>query len=164
MATIASGTHIVEIQPQVWTRGNRNLVVCVKVTVAAIEAVAKLGQHAIGRRGTKAGLPKYFDNLGLPGTVSTSPSVALEAKHAQPAMVSIVAAVGGRTASYVVFTLSLAAVRLARSAGSQFGTSREWAWTHHARACRNRLRDDHASPLSKKLGCRGETFGECAFR
>jgi len=152
VAAIASRAHVIEIEPQVWTLGNRNLVVCMKMAVTAVEAVAKLGQHSIGRRVTEASLPERFDDIRLPGAVNAAPTVALKTKYAQPAMVSIVSALGGRTASYVVFTLTLAAVGLAGSAGSQFGTSRERAWTHHARACRDRPRD-HAAPLGKKLGC-----------
>jgi len=144
MARIASRAHIVECEPQVRPLGNRDLVVCVKVTVTAVEAVAKLGQHSIGRRITKTNLSEHFDNLRLPVAVYALPTVALEAEDSQPAVVSIISALGGRTATLVVFTLSLPAVGLAGTANGQFGTSRERAWVQYARVCCRRSRD-HAS-------------------
>ena len=117
MTAIASRAHIVEFESQVRAFSNRDLVVRVKMALIAVEAVAKLGQHSIRGRGAEAGLSKHFDNLGLTGAVHTLPAIALEAENAQPKVISIVSALGGRAASYVVFTLSLAAVSLARSAG-----------------------------------------------
>jgi hypothetical protein len=117
MTTITSRAHIIECESQIGPLSNRNHVVCVKVTVTAVEAVAKLGQDSVGRRVTKTSLPKHFDNLWLPGAVNASPTVALKAEDPQPKVISIVSALGGRTTSYVVCTLSLAAVGFARSAG-----------------------------------------------
>ena len=88
MAAIASRPQIVEIESQVRPLRNRNLVVCMKVALTAVKAVAKLGQHSIGRRVTEAGLPEHSDNLRLPGAVNASPAVALEAEDPQPAVVS----------------------------------------------------------------------------
>ena len=124
MASVASRPHVVEIEPQVRSLGNRNLVVRMEVALTAVKAVAKLREHSIGRRGAKAGFSEHFDNGRLPRAVDAPPTIALEAKDPQPKVISIVPALGSCTASYVVFTLSLAAVRLARTAGSQFGTAR----------------------------------------
>ena len=117
MAIIASRAHIIEFESQVWPLSNRNFVVCVKVALTAAKAVAKLGQYSISWRVTETGLSEHFDNLRLPVAVYALPPVSLETKNTQPTMFSIVSALGGRTATLVVFALSLPAVRLARSAG-----------------------------------------------
>ena len=148
MAPIASRAHVIEFEPQIGPLRNWNLVVCVKVALTAVEAVAKLGQDSVGRRVTKTSLSKHFDNRRLPVAVYALPAIALEAEDSQPAMVSIVSTFGGRTASDVVFTLSLSAMGLTGSAAGQFGTSRERAWAQHARVYRHRLRD-HASPQQR---------------
>ena len=116
MASVASRAHVIEFEPQVQPLGNRNLVICVKVTVTAVEAVAKVGQDSVGRRVTKTSLSEHFDNLRLPVAVYALPTVALEAEDPQPKVISIVSALGSRTTTLVVFTLSLAAVSLAGSA------------------------------------------------
>jgi len=122
MTTIASRPHVIEIEPQVRTLGNWNLVVCMEMALASVVAVTNLAQHAIGRRLAKAGLAVQSDDVGFPGAVNALPPIAFEAANSQAAVVSIVSALGRRAASYVVFTLSLLSVQLAWSAACQFGT------------------------------------------
>ena len=136
MAAITSCTHIIQFEPQVGAFCNRNLVVCVKMTLTAVEVFAKLGQHAIGRRVTEASLAEYSDHIRLPVAVYASPTVAFEAEDPESAVVPIVSALGGRTALYVVFTLSLPAMLFAGSAGGQLRALRECAWTQYARVYR----------------------------
>jgi hypothetical protein len=94
------------------------------VTFAAVVSVAKLGEHSFCRRVAETVPAEVSDDIRLPATIDTTPPIALEAEDPQSAVVRIVTTVGARAAAFVMLALSDAAVGLAGTAGSEFGTAR----------------------------------------
>ena len=94
------------------------------MTFAAVVSVAKLGEHSICGRVAETVLAEVSDDGRLPSAIDTAPPIALEAENPQSAMVRLVSAVTAGATPFVMFTLARAAVGLARTAGSEFGTAR----------------------------------------
>jgi hypothetical protein len=88
------------------------------VAVAAVVSVAKLGEHSICGWLAETVLAEVSDDSRLPTAIDTAPPIALEAGNPQSAMVRIVSAVTAGATTFVMFTLSDAAVLFARTAGS----------------------------------------------
>jgi hypothetical protein len=78
-------------------------------------------------------------------------------------VVRIITAFGACTTTFIMFKLPGAAMLFARTAGSEFGTSREGAWAKDQALAYRRRFQDHASPQQRIKLC-GRTFGGCALR
>ena len=64
-----------------------------QVAVAAVMAVAQLGQHSICGRFAELEPAEVSDDIRLPSAIHAPPAIALEAEDPQPAVVRIVSAV-----------------------------------------------------------------------
>jgi hypothetical protein len=62
------------------------------MAVAAVMAIAQLGQHSICGRFADLEPAKVSDNLRLPSTIHAPPAIALETEDPQPAVTGIVSA------------------------------------------------------------------------
>jgi hypothetical protein len=127
MAGITSRFKIIEIEPQVRPLGNRNPVVRMQVTFAPLMPVAKLGEHSIHGRVAKIEPAEVSDDGRFKTAIGAPPAVALKAENPEPAVVQVIAARRWCPTPRVMFTLSSATVLFTRTAGSEFGTSRERA-------------------------------------
>jgi hypothetical protein len=90
------------------------------VAFTAVVSVAKLGEHSLDGRVAKTVPAEVSDDIRLPTTINTPPSVPLETEDPQPAVMRVVTSLTARTATLVVFTLSGAPVELTGSAGGEF--------------------------------------------
>jgi hypothetical protein len=132
MACITSRPQVVEIQPQVGTSRNRNLVVSMKVALASSKCPSQRIQDQVSRRSFQAHLAELFHDLRFPATIHTPPAVALEAQNPELAVAGIVPAFNAGAAAFVMVALPCAAVLFAGSTGSECGTARGRAGAEYA--------------------------------
>jgi hypothetical protein len=93
MTAIASRPQVIEIKPEIRSFSNGNLMVCVKVALAARECAPQLFHDLIGQRGVQPGLAEVSYDVRLPATIQAPPAVALETEEPKSSMVRIVSAV-----------------------------------------------------------------------
>src|SRR3954453_4419104 len=105
MATVASRPQIVELEPQVRSITNRDVVVCMKVPLAARKCAAQFFHDLIGRRRLQPGFAEVPHDIRFPFAIYTSPSVTLEAQNPQSAVAGVVAAHRAGAATFVMFAL-----------------------------------------------------------
>jgi hypothetical protein len=92
MAAVAAGPKVVEIQPQIRSLPDRNLMVRMQVAFSLAETFPQFCQNLLHGRGTQIELPEIFHYVRLPAAVDTPPFVADEAENPQPPMVGVIAA------------------------------------------------------------------------
>ena len=92
VARVAPGPKVVEVEPKVRPRCNRDLMVGVQVTLALAETLSQLGQHLFDGRRAQFELPEVPHQIRLPLAVSASPPITAEAKNPKAPMVGIVTA------------------------------------------------------------------------
>src|SRR5262245_36110856 len=88
--------------------------VCVQMAFAGCERSAKLLQHFVPRRNTEADLPGPAHDMWLPGAVHTSPAIALEAEHAEPAVIGVITPLAARSATCTGFVFVFITTALTR--------------------------------------------------
>ena len=90
MASVAPGSQVVQLQPQVGPDRNRNLVIGVQVSLAALLPFAQFVQNPLDRRVAQFEASAVRDDVRLPPAIYTSPLVSLEAENPKPAVVCVV--------------------------------------------------------------------------
>jgi hypothetical protein len=92
MALVTAGAIVAEVESEVRPSLDCNVVVAVKVAVAVVPALAKLGKDDIGRRVAELVFVELAHDVRFPPAVHATPLVTFEAEDAQLAMVCIVSA------------------------------------------------------------------------
>jgi hypothetical protein len=151
VTAVASRLEVVEIEPQVRTLLDRDLVVGMEVPVTASECTPQFIQYMLRWWKPQSDLAEESDDLRLPSAIHAPPAIALEAQNPQPAMAGVVAALDARAAAFVVFPLSGAAVGFAGTAGSECGTARGRARTQYPAHLTGLLVGYHAQPGDQTL-------------
>jgi hypothetical protein len=127
MTAIASRSNIVEIESQVWSVGDGDLVICMQMALVQRERAPQLFEDLIDGRALESKLSEYSDDIGLPTTIDAPPVVALEAQDPQPAVMRVITTFPSGTAERIMLALPTATVLCARTTRRQFGTARRGA-------------------------------------
>jgi hypothetical protein len=124
MAAVTTGSKVVEVESQIGSFNDRNLMIRVQMAIASRECSPQLFHDHVGRWSVQPGLAKLLHDIRLPIAIHTPPTVTLKTPHTQLAIIRVVPALSAVAAAFVMFTLSRAAVLLAGSAGCECGTAR----------------------------------------
>ena len=101
MASVAPGSQVVQLQPQVWPNRNRKLVVGVQVSLATLLLLPQFVQHFLNRRVAQLEASAVRHGLRFPSAIHTSPLVSLEAKDPELSVVGVIATRCRRSALFI---------------------------------------------------------------
>ena len=101
VASVAPGSQVVQLQPQVWPNRNRKLMVGVQVSLATLQPLPQFVQHFLNGRVAQLEASAVCHGLWLPPAIHTSPLVSLEAKDPEPSMVCVVSTGGRRSSLFI---------------------------------------------------------------
>ena len=101
MASVAPGSQVVQLQPEVWPNGNRNLVVGVEVSLSPLQPLPQFVQDLPNRRVAQLEASAVRHGLRFPPAIHTSPLVSLEAKDPELSVVGVIATRCRRSALFI---------------------------------------------------------------
>lgn len=101
MASVAPGSQVVQLQPQVRSGSNRNLVVGMKMSLATLQPLAQFVQDPFDRRVAQFEATAIRDDVRFPTAIHTSPRISLEAQDPELPMVSAIPTRCRRSALFI---------------------------------------------------------------
>jgi hypothetical protein len=107
VAAVASCPEVIQLQPQVRSHFNRDLMIGMQMLLTLAEPFPQFSQNLLDRRRTQLKPPEVCHYARLPSAINTPPLVADEAENAQPAVVGVIAALGRSTSPLIVLPLFL---------------------------------------------------------
>ncbi len=102
MARVAEGLEVLQHQPQVGSERNRNLMVGVQMSFAAVEPLTEFQQNLLDRWVTQFEPAAVRHNVRFPAALNATPGITFEAKEPKSPMVGIVTASRRRPALLVL--------------------------------------------------------------